>query len=313
MAPAAVRRCLAVIRSEAFADAGPRAGIGVQFPDHPEIEGRRRNPNAVIVRKAQLNRSLAPRMTRKSASSRNNGKLAPTQSSGARQSPADGRGSLAWYSKSNPTAFQAVSFSSRAGRMEGWRSTHISAHATYNCKIPRHLAYEIFVQILRERIAERARDRFVRCASAGCGGHTTGSIAGSHPHAAIGTPAFRTIEAGAVHQRAVAATSAERIPRSFGNGICGPHLWARGEFLPGGVDEQLIKAYIESQKWDDDHQKFKITAPPEPLRRLCSRGILDGGFSRIPDSQAKRNQPTCSRFKIPAACQTAFRAPFPPK
>ena len=157
VAPAAVRRCLAVIRSEAFADAGPRAGIGVQFPDHPEIEGRRRNPNAVIVRKAQLNRSLAPRMTRKSASSRNNGKLAPTQSSGARQSPADGRGSLAWYSKSNPTAFQAVSFSSRAGRMEGWRSTHISAHATYNCKIPRHLAYEIFVQILRERIAERAR------------------------------------------------------------------------------------------------------------------------------------------------------------
>jgi hypothetical protein len=28
------------------------------------------------------------------------------------------------------------------------------------------------------------------------------------------------------------------------------------------VDEQTIKAYIESQKWDEDDQGFKITAPP---------------------------------------------------
>jgi hypothetical protein len=30
------------------------------------------------------------------------------------------------------------------------------------------------------------------------------------------------------------------------------------------VDEETIKAYIENQKWDQDDQGFKITAPAEP-------------------------------------------------
>jgi len=29
----------------------------------------------------------------------------------------------------------------------------------------------------------------------------------------------------------------------------------------GAGDEETIKKYIESQKWDDDDQVFKITAP----------------------------------------------------
>ena len=32
----------------------------------------------------------------------------------------------------------------------------------------------------------------------------------------------------------------------------------------GGVDEEMIQAYIENQKWDEDDQGFKITAPTEP-------------------------------------------------
>jgi hypothetical protein len=32
----------------------------------------------------------------------------------------------------------------------------------------------------------------------------------------------------------------------------------------GAVDEDTIKKYIESQRWDDEHQGFKITAPTEP-------------------------------------------------
>ena len=31
-----------------------------------------------------------------------------------------------------------------------------------------------------------------------------------------------------------------------------------------GGDEATIKAYIENQKWDEDDQGFKITAPTEP-------------------------------------------------
>ena len=32
----------------------------------------------------------------------------------------------------------------------------------------------------------------------------------------------------------------------------------------GAVDEATIKAYIESQQWDEDDQGFKITATTEP-------------------------------------------------
>ena len=32
----------------------------------------------------------------------------------------------------------------------------------------------------------------------------------------------------------------------------------------GAVDEQAVMAYIESQKWDQDDEGFKITAPTEP-------------------------------------------------
>ena len=46
----------------------------------------------------------------------------------------------------------------------------------------------------------------------------------------------------------------------------GQHMWARGYFCAtvGAVDEATIKAYIESQKWDEDDHGFKITAPTEP-------------------------------------------------
>jgi putative transposase len=46
----------------------------------------------------------------------------------------------------------------------------------------------------------------------------------------------------------------------------GQHLWAWGYFCAsvGAVDEDTIKKYIESQRWDEDDQGFKITAPTEP-------------------------------------------------
>jgi hypothetical protein len=54
---------------------------------------------------------------------------------------------------------------------------------------------------------------------------------------------------------------------SASTGLCGgcraigiPTATAR----VGAVDEATIKAYIESQKWDEDDQGFKITAPAEP-------------------------------------------------
>ena len=46
----------------------------------------------------------------------------------------------------------------------------------------------------------------------------------------------------------------------------GQHRWARGYFCTtvGAVDENTIKQYIENQRWDEDEEGFKITAPTEP-------------------------------------------------
>ena len=49
-------------------------------------------------------------------------------------------------------------------------------------------------------------------------------------------------------------------------GHYGQHLWARGYFCAtvGAVDEKAVMTYIESQKWDQDDEGFKVTAPTEP-------------------------------------------------
>ena len=46
----------------------------------------------------------------------------------------------------------------------------------------------------------------------------------------------------------------------------GQHLRARGYFCAsvGTVDEKTIREYIENQRWDQDAEGFKITAPREP-------------------------------------------------
>jgi putative transposase len=46
----------------------------------------------------------------------------------------------------------------------------------------------------------------------------------------------------------------------------GQHLWGRGYFCAtvGAVDEKTVQEYIEKQKWDDDAEGFKITAPTKP-------------------------------------------------
>ena len=42
----------------------------------------------------------------------------------------------------------------------------------------------------------------------------------------------------------------------------GQHLWARGYFC--ATVEETIQRYIEGQKWEDEQEGFKITAPSKP-------------------------------------------------
>jgi hypothetical protein len=63
--------------------------------------------------------------------------------------------------------------------------------------------------------------------------------------------------------------SSGRTIQGHGGGPCKlqdefPDL--RQRYCPsvGAVDEETIKKYIKSQKWEEDDQGFKITAPTEP-------------------------------------------------
>jgi hypothetical protein len=61
----------------------------------------------------------------------------------------------------------------------------------------------------------------------------------------------------------------------------------------GAVDEKTIREYIENQKWDDEAEGFKITAPTDALSRLWV-----GALQRLqpqPDFSRQRNLPAFSR------------------
>ena len=46
----------------------------------------------------------------------------------------------------------------------------------------------------------------------------------------------------------------------------GQQLWARGYFCAtlGAVNEETVRAYIESQKWDTAVEGFQVVAPESP-------------------------------------------------
>lgn len=101
----------------------------------------------------------------------------------------------------------------------------------------------------------------------GAGGddYPVGGLAGSHPHAGGGAPAVGAGEAGAVHQRTVVPDAAAGV-RGVAQGVLGPTSVGAGYFCAsvGAVDEEARREYIETQRWDEDVDGFKITAPTEP-------------------------------------------------
>ena len=53
-------------------------------------------------------------------------------------------------------------------------------------------------------------------------------------------------------------------------------MWARGYFCAtvGAVDEATIKAYIESQKWDEDDPKLQDHSAQRVLSRFSAGAAL---------------------------------------
>jgi putative transposase len=141
-----------------------------------------------------------------------------------------------------------------------------SAHAVFDIKYHFVWITKYRYKILRGRVAERARDLLRQICQARGAVIVRGAVSPDHIHMLV------SCEPGLAPAKLVQylkGRSSRRLQDEFPElrkRYWGQHLWARGYFCAsvGAVDEETIKKYIENQKWDDDDQGFKITAPTEP-------------------------------------------------
>ncbi len=141
-----------------------------------------------------------------------------------------------------------------------------SAHATFDLKYHVIWIAKYRYKILRGRIAERARDLIREVCQTRDVVIIRRAISPDHIHMLLSAPPHL---APAKLVQYIKGRSSRKLQEEFPElrkRYWGQHLWARGYFCAtvGAVDEQTIKAYIENQKWDEDEQGFKITAPTEP-------------------------------------------------
>jgi len=141
-----------------------------------------------------------------------------------------------------------------------------SAHAVYDIKYHVIWVTKYRYKILRGRIAERAREMIRQICNAREVVIVRGAISPDHIHMLLSVPPNL---APAKVVQYIKGRSSRLLQMEFpelGKRYWGQHLWARGYFCAtvGAVDEETIKHYIETQKWDEDDQGFRITAPSKP-------------------------------------------------
>ena len=141
-----------------------------------------------------------------------------------------------------------------------------SAHAIFDLKY--HIVWitKYRYKILTGRVAERARDLIRQTCESREVVIVRGAVSPDHIHMLVSAPAHLSPWKMVQY---VKGRSSRRLMEEFPElrkRYWGQHMWARGYFCAtvGAVDETTIKAYIENQKWDEDDQGFKITAPAKP-------------------------------------------------
>jgi putative transposase len=141
-----------------------------------------------------------------------------------------------------------------------------SAHAIYGTKYHVVWVTKYRYKILRERVAERARDLIRQICEAREVVIVREAISPDHVHMLLSaTPQI----APAKLVQYIKGRSSRKLQEEFlelRKRYWGQHLWARSYFCAtvGAVDEKTIREYIENQKWNEDEKGFKITSPSEP-------------------------------------------------
>ena len=140
-----------------------------------------------------------------------------------------------------------------------------SAHAIFDVKY--HLVWitKYRYKVLRGRVAERARDLIRQICEARGITIIRGAVSPDHVHMLVSAPP--SLSPAKIVQY-IKGRSSRRLQDKFTElrkRYWGQHLWARGYFCAtvGAVDEKTIREYIEKQKFEDDQDGFKITAPTE--------------------------------------------------
>src|SRR5262245_55925841 len=141
-----------------------------------------------------------------------------------------------------------------------------SAHAVFDLKYHVVWITKYRYKILKGRLAERGRDLIRKTCQARGVAIVRGAVSPDHIHMLVSAPPELS---PAKMVQYIKGRSSRRLQEEFPElrkRYWGQHLWARGYFCAtvGAVNEETIKAYIENQKWEDDEQGFKITAPTEP-------------------------------------------------
>jgi len=141
-----------------------------------------------------------------------------------------------------------------------------SAHAVYDIKYHVIWVTKYRYKVMRGRVAERARELIRQICQAREVVIVRGAISPDHIHMLLSVPPQL---APAKVVQYIKGRSSRLLQEEFpelGKRYWGQHLWARGYFCAtvGAVDEETIKHYIETQRWDEDDQGFKITAPTKP-------------------------------------------------
>jgi len=141
-----------------------------------------------------------------------------------------------------------------------------SGHAVWDIKYHVIWITKYRYKVLRGEVAERARDLIRQICQAREVSIIRGAISPDHIHMLVAVPPQLS---PAKLVQYIKGRSSRRLQEEFPHlrkRYWGQHLWARGYFCAtvGAVDEKTIMEYIENQKWEDDAEGFKITAPPEP-------------------------------------------------
>ena len=143
---------------------------------------------------------------------------------------------------------------------------HQSAHAVWDIKY--HLVWitKYRYKVLVGDVGERARDLLRQICAAREVRVIRGAVSPDHIHMLVVAPPQL---APAKLVQFLKGRSSRMLQRDFPQlrkRYWGQHLWARGYFCAtvGAVDEKTVMEYIENQKWDQDDEGFKVTAPTGP-------------------------------------------------